>query len=618
MAETKEKKKRSVGEVAMWILMALLILGLGGFGIDGVLNGSVTRVARVGDKDIDINTYARGLQNQLQQLSQQAGRPVTFAEAQASGIDRAILENLMRERALDHEASEMGVSIGDENLRDQILEISAFQGVNGSFDREGYRFALENAGLTEGQFETRLREESARTILQGAVLGGVIMPDTFADTLVNYVGETRNFTWVRLDDNNIEEELPEPTDTEIQSYYDENIDEYQLPETKRITFAVLRPNTILDQVELSEEDLRAEYDARLSEFNQPERRLVERLVYLDEGAANAAAAQLEVGTTFEALVEERGLNLADIDLGDVGRLELDAAGEAVFNAEVGDVVGPLPTELGPALFRVNGVLPAQNRAFEDVQDLLRQSLALDNARRLVAAQAQSYDDMMAGGATLEDLANETDMELGTIDWWPAVGDGIAAYDDFRVVAQALTLEDFPQIESLSDGSIFAVRLDEILPPRPNPLEDAKDNVKANWEAERTENVLAGIAAEQVKALEAGQDFSDLGLEPTVEENLDRGAFLTGTPTDFMSEVFEMSPGDIKTIAGFGALSIVRLDAINPASENPESEQMRASLTTETSNALARDLFSAFSADAMLRAGREIDARALQAVHANFQ
>lgn len=618
MAETKEKKKRSIGEVAMWFLMVLLILGLGGFGIDGVLNGSVTRVARVGDKDIDINTYARSLQTQLQQLSQQAGRPVTFTEAQASGIDRAILENLMRERALDHEASEMGVSIGDENLRDQILEIPAFQGLDGTFDREGYRFALENSGLTEAQFETRLREESARTILQGAVLGGVIMPDTFADTLVNYVGETRNFTWVRLDDSDIEEDLPAPTDAALQAYYDENIADYQLPETKRITFAVLRPSAMLDQVELSEEDLRAEYDARLSEFNQPERRLVERLVYLDEEAANAAAAQLEVGTTFEALVQERGLTLGDVDLGDVGRLELDAAGEAVFNAEVGDVVGPLATGLGPALFRVNGVLPAQNRAFEDVQDLLRQSLAQDNARRLVAAQAQSYDDMMAGGATLEDLAAETDMELGSIDWWPAIGDGIAAYDDFRVVAQALTVDDFPQIESLSDGSIFAARLDEVLPPRPNPFDEAKDNVKANWEAERTERVLAEIAEAQVAALSGGQDFADLGLEGRVEENLDRGAFLTGTPTDFMETVFSLEPGDVTTIAGFGALSIVRLDQVNPASDNPESDDMRARLSTETSNALARDLFSAFSADAMLRAGREIDARALQAVHANFQ
>ncbi len=618
MAEKQEKKKRSVGEIAMWIIMALLIVGLGGFGIDGVLNGSITRVARVGDKDVDVNTYARALQNQMSQLSQQAGRAITFTELRENGVDRAILETLMRERALDFEAQEMGISIGDENLRDQILEIPAFQGIDGNFDREGYRFALENAGLSEGDFEAQLRDESARTILQGAVLGGVVMPDTYADTLVNYVGETRNFSWVRLDQSNLDENLDTPDDATLRAYYNDNIDDYQLPETKRITYAALEPNDLIDQVEIADDDLEAEYQARLGEFNQPERRLVERLVYLDEEAANAAAAQLDVGTTFETLVQDRGLSLGDVDLGDVGRLELDAAGEAVFNAEVGDVVGPLPSPLGPALFRVNGILPAQSRSFDEVKDLIRLSLAGDNARRLVAAQAQSFDDMLAGGATLEDLANETDMILGTIDWYPAIGTGIAAYDDFRAAAQILTEEDFPKIDSLSDGAIFAMRLDEVLSPRPNPFDDIKDNVLGNWEAERAERLLTERAEDLLPALEGGQSFEEAGLSATTEERLDRGAFLTGMPTDFMSEVFTMAEGDVKIVTGFGAVNIVRLESINPASENPDYERLRDSVSTETSNALARDIFSSFSDDAMLRAGREIDVRALEAVNANFQ
>ena len=618
MAEKQEKKKkRSVGEVAMWVLMAMLIVGIGGFGIDGVLRGSITHVARVGDKEVDVNTYARSLQHQLSQLSQQAGRPITFTEARENGIDRAVLERLMSDRALDFEAQEMGISIGDENLRDQIIGNPAFQGINGSFDREGYRFALQNAGLTEGQFEEQLRDESARSILQGAVLSGVVMPDTYADTLVNYVGETRNFTWVRLDQSDLETPLEEPDDATLRAFYNDNLDDFQLPETKRITYAILTPLDIVEDIEVSEEALQEAYEAQRAEFNQPERRLVERLAYLDDASAEAAAAQLEVGTTFEALVEERGLSLQDVDLGDVGRLELDAAGEAVFSAEVGDVVGPLPSTLGPALFRVNGILPAQNRSFEEVKDMLRLGIASDDARRRVAAQAQEYDDMLAGGATLEDLAAETDMQLGTIDWHPAIGTGIAAYDDFRVAAQAVTDEDFPQIESLSDGGIFAMRLDEVLPIRANPFENTKENVKNNWQADRAERLLLERSTQLVPALEGGQTFEELDLNPTVEEGLDRGAFLTGTPTDFMAEVFTMKVGEVKTVAGFGAVSIVRLDQINPASENPESAELRETVTTEASNALARDLFTTFASDAMLRAGREIDARALEAVHANF-
>ena len=72
----------------------------------------------------------------------------------------------------------------------------------------------------------------------------------------------------------------------------------------------------------------------------PERRLVERLVYPDQAAADAARAELDAGTTFEALVAERGLTLDAIDLGDVTREDLGAAGDAVFAAAEGGVVGP--------------------------------------------------------------------------------------------------------------------------------------------------------------------------------------------------------------------------------------------------------------------------------------
>ncbi|MDW3184392.1 MAG: SurA N-terminal domain-containing protein [Roseobacter sp.] len=96
------------------------------------------------------------------------------------------MQRLIAQRALDHEAAQIGLSIGDENLRDRILEIGAFRGIDGAFDREGYRFALEQSGISEAQFETQLREEVARTLMQGAILSGVVMPDAFVDTLVNY------------------------------------------------------------------------------------------------------------------------------------------------------------------------------------------------------------------------------------------------------------------------------------------------------------------------------------------------------------------------------------------------------------------------------------------------
>ncbi|MEP1588490.1 MAG: peptidyl-prolyl cis-trans isomerase [Tateyamaria sp.] len=611
------KGSNTFSKTAIWILMGLLILGLGGFGATN-LSGTIRTVGSVGSKHIDVQDYARSLQQEIQNVSRQTGSQLTFAQAQNIGLDQAVLASLVRARALDNEAEQMGLSVGDETLRDEILNIQSFQGLDGSFDRDAYSFALEQSGSNEAEFETQLREQVARSLLQGAIMSGVTMPETYAGTLVSFLGETRDFTWVRLGQVDLAEPLAEISDDELRAYYNDNLGDYELPETKRIAFVALTPDMLIDTVEIEDATLRAEFDARVDEFNSPERRLVERLVYLDAEAADRAAAQLEVsGTTFETLVENRGLALSDIDLGDVSRLELDAAGEAVFNAEVGDVVGPLPSTLGPALFRVNGILPAQSTSFEDASVRLRQRLAQDAARREVAVLASEFDDMLAGGATLEELDTETEMELGSIDWFPAQGEGIGAYDSFRDAAAVLTLDDFPEIVSLSDGGIVAMRLEEILPPRPAPFEEAKLNVQANWDAAQTEAALTAQAEAVRPALEAGESFAEQGLDSIVETELDRSAFVQGTPPAFMPAVFEMDAGEVRIIQGFGTVLVVRLDNITPVGSDDEVVAETTQLSAEIGQTVATELFNMFSDDVVLRSGSQINQQALDAVHVNF-
>lgn len=611
-------RRSSMSKTAVWVLLGLLILGLAGFGATN-MGGNLRSIGHVGDKPITTQSYFLALQRQLNQLREQSQQPVTFADMREIGLDQAVLQQLVMLRALDHEASEMGLSVGDGSIRDQILDIGAFKSVDGTFDREAYAFALERQGLTEAEFEASLRDETARTLLQSAVVNGVRMPSVFAESLVAYAGETRSFTWAQLDPA-ILDAAPDPaTADELQAFYEANTDRFMLPATKRITYAWLTPDMIADDVELDEDALRQAYDERIDEFSQPERRLVERLVFPDQEAADSAAAQLEVGgTTFEALVAERDLTLEDVDMGDVGRLELDAAGEVVFNAEVGDVVGPAPTSLGPALFRVNGILPAQNVTYEQALPDLREEVALDRARRVIEQQAESYDDLLAGGATLEELAQETDMELDEIDWSEESGEGIAGYEGFRRAAESLTATDFPQIAVLDDGGIFAMRLEEELPVRPEPFESARDDVAAALNAQKTEEALSARADELVTQLREGASFADLGLTATEEDGRTRGAFIPNTPAGFLDAIFDMEPGEIRSVSGNGLVAIVRLDEIVPVGDGPEERALSESLQAQLDQALAQDLFDIFANDVIQRAEPRIDPRAVNAVNSNFQ
>ena len=611
------KGKNNLSKTAVWILMGLLILGLGGFGATN-LSGTVRTVGQVGEKYIDINAYARALSQEIQAASAEAGTQINFAQAQAMGLDRAVLASMVQARALDHETEQIGLSVGDENLSNEILKIPAFRGIDGSFDREAYAFSLEQAGTSEAEFETRLREEISRSLLQGAIMAGTKMPNTYARILVAFLGERRDFTWAELDVKDLKTPYETPEEDTLRNFYEANINDYQLPETKRITYAVLQPDDLIDDIEIDQSDLRAEYDARADQYIQPERRLVERLVYFNDQEANKAAAQLEVGgTSFEALVQDRGLNLSDVDLGDVTKTELDAAGNSVFSASVGDVVGPLPSPVGPALFRINAVISAQNTTYEQVENLIRLDLATDAARRQVAVLTEEFDNMLAAGATLEDLDVETAMQIDVIDWDPSIEDDIAAYDGFRDAAKALTMEDFPEIIQLDEGGIVALRLEEIIAPRPAAFEVIMAELKENFKAEQVEASLTSQAKALLPALRSGEPFAEQGLKPTIELGIGRSAFLEGKPTSFVNDVFTMNAGEVRIIPSQGSILVVRLDKIVAVGGSEENSIEMTAISKEVDQILASELFKIFSEDVVVRAGPQINQQALDAVHVNF-
>ncbi len=603
----------------VWILMGMLILGLGGFGVTN-LSGTIRSVGDVGGKDISVTAYSRALQEELRALEAQTGQSLPFVQAQTFGIDRMVLAQLSTTRSMDAETDRLGMSIGDENLRAELMQIPAFQGLNGDFDRDAYSFAIDQAGMTETQFEDSVREDTARSLLQGAVVSGMRMPTAYADAVVAYVAEERDFTWTRLTGDNLTRAIETPNDADITAYYEANQDQFMVPATRQITYTWLSPEMIIDDVDVDQTALQELYDDRSAEFNRPERRLVERLVFADEAAAQAALERLQRGeTAFETLVEERGLALSDVDLGDVSKAELGAAGDAVFMTDAGGIAGPSQSDLGPALFRVNGILTATATSFEEASEDLREELAAERARRVIDAQIGDIDDLLAGGATLEDVAAETDMVLDTLNWHAAVEADLAGYAGFRDAVSVVSVDDFPQVETLDDGGIFALRLEGETDAHPAPLEDVRDDVIAALHAERTTEALHALVDRLMPRLQAGTDIASFGFTAREEIDLDRGAFVPNAPLTFLTEVFEMQPGEIRTLDTDDGLILVRLNVVEaPLTDDPEVIALKETITSQLSAGVSQDVFQAYAQALQQMYPTQINQQALNAVHAQFQ
>ena len=608
---------KGISKGAMWVLMGLLIIGLGGFGVTN-LSGHVRSVGSVGDAEIDVTTYARALQNEIRALEAQRGESVSFAQARAAGVDQQVLGQLVSRAALEHETARLGISVGDATLRNEILAMSAFSGLDGSFDREAYAFALQQAGLNEAEFEENIRAETAATLLQAAAVAGVQVPAAYMDAMMTYLGERRSLAFATLDRGDLATGLPVPSEEDLRSYHQSHLPEFTTPETKSITYAWVTPEMIVDTVEVPEDALRRAYEERSAEFNQPERRLVERLVYSDPERAERAMTRLDDGVLFEMLVAERGLEMPDVDLGDVSASDLGPAAEAVFAADPGEIVGPIETSLGPALFRINGVLAAQVTSFDEAKAQLRETLARDRAGRVIDTMSERVDDLLAGGATLEDVVRETELELGEIDWHPDLAEGIAGYAAFRNAAEAVQAGDYPEVERTEDDGIFALRLDGIEEPRIQPLDDVREAVRQGWREEATAEALVEQVAPQVAELRDGASFDDLGLEANEITDMTRRDYRADAPPEFIEQVFAMEEGEVQVIEGVGRIFLLRLDAIAPPAEDDEDmTRLRRALRDQVAGDFGQDIFQLLAEDIRARAGVELDQSALNAVHANF-
>ena len=610
-----QKKGKSI---VVWVLMGLLILGLGGFGVTN-FGGAVRSIATVGDVEIDVNDYARALEREMRGLSQQFGQPVGLEQLQAFGRDAAIRGALITAAALDSEAARIGLSVGDDEVRRQVVSAPQFQGLNGSFDRESYAEALRRQGLSEAEFEDRLRAETARTILEGAVIGGLAAPEAQVTTLTGWALERRAFTHAELIAADLADPVPEPTEADLAAFHEAGIERYTRPELRRLTYVWLAPETLAGEVEIDDDTLRAAYEERITDYVQPERRIVERLVFPDAGAAAAARARIDAGTaSFAEIVAERGLDLADIDLGDVTEADLGPAGATVFALDGAGVAGPVDTALGPALFQISAILAAREIGFDEARDDLAETVTIDRARRLILDQSGAIEDLLAGGATLEDLAAEAGMDLGTITMAPDTQDGIAAYTAFRDAAFAAEEGDYPELFELEDGGVAALRLDAVDPPEPRPLDEVRAQVAADWTAAETRTRLVALGEDMRAALDGGATLESLGLVVTRHPATPRDGFVPGLPPGAIAAVFETEPGDHALVAEAG-VHLLRTDGIEPvAPDDPDAAELAESLRGQIERGLADDLYTAFAAAMQARAGISLNGAAIEAVHAQMR
>jgi peptidyl-prolyl cis-trans isomerase D len=610
--------------VLVWLLMALLIIGLAGFGIGAGSGLTSQDVARVGEERIPAEAYARALDQDLRNLSDQAGRQLSLEEARDFGLDRMTLLRLVNNAALDNEAVRLGLSAGDEAVREQLRQIDAFQTADG-FDREAYLNALNRIGINTTDFEAEMRDDIARSVYLASVTSAARVPDAAADALVAYVGERRAFDWLLLGEASLPEPVPAPGGTELADYHEAHQDRYMRPEIRRVTYAIASPEALAEAIEIPEAELRAAYEAERGRFETPERRLLERIGFGTEQEAEAAMARIEAGAaSFDDIAAERGLAPEDMDLGMVEATRLaPEARDVVFGLAEPGVAGPVPSRLGPSLYRVNAIFDAEVTPFEDARDEIARERATEAARQRILDDLTHIEDLIAGGARLEEIAEETVLDLGTIDYGSEPADPLAQAPAFREALLSAREGEETDLVELADGSYVTLRLEGVEPPAPIPLEEIRAEVAADWRADRLSEALGEHAETLAGEIRSGASLEEiaqrLGATVTSTGPILRNEPVEGAPAGLLDAVFEAEEGSVVTATGEAQVALARVTDI--VAHDPESgalAEFRDAATAEFDTAVREDLRAALVTALRDEAGVRINQDALDGALERFQ
>jgi peptidyl-prolyl cis-trans isomerase D len=592
------------------ILMGLLVFSFAIWGIADIFRGYGRQsLIRVGDIEIHLQDYSRAEHEAMRAMSADAGRNLSKQEAMKMGLENRVLERLIGGAAVDNHAQDLGLGMSQDAVLEQIKKDPTFQDPTGNFSPLALASILQSLNMSEQGYISEQRERDLRRQLIGTVGDTAPAPQILLDALVRYNDEQRTLRYV-LVPLSAAGTAKEPTEEELKAFYDNHHAKFTLPEYRKIGVMAVTPETVKDQVTITDDDLKAAFEKEKDKLGKPEKRHVQQITFPDQAAAEAAAQRIQSGTDFAAIAKEQGLSDADFDLGTLTRNEMADAtiADEAFKLDKDKVSAPVTGKLGKVvLLRVTEIEPGEVVTFEQAKPNLEKGVLKDRAERLILDLRDKIEDERASGSKLSEVADKLKLTYQTVE---AVDRKGQAPDGSAITLPAETelleaafatdtgVENDP-IEPKDLGIIWYEVLGET-PEQLKPFDQVKDEVTKAWGEDEARNRLAKYSQELVTSLNGGKTLDDLAKELNTEilttEPLKRADLSVNIMPATMTQAYLLPKGGFGTAAsGSDDKRVVfQVDTILPPKEleAPAASAIKRQLDVLVSDDIIGEYFSA--------------------------
>jgi peptidyl-prolyl cis-trans isomerase D len=526
-------RRVSKSKVGTGIMAFVLVAILAGFAVADLSNfgsgqinfgmGSGT-LAKVGDQQVNEREMSEAMQRRLQQARQQ--RP-DADYASIMGDFNGVLDALLAERTLMAFADKYGFPLSKRLIDAEIAQIPQTKGLNGQFSEQAYQQFLSQQRLSDGQ---------VRQILAGGLLQRLLLTPVATNARVP-VGMATPYAAMLLEQREGEAAIVpidsfkaglQPSDAQLQQFYAANRARYMIPEQRVLRIARIGPEQVAG-IAASDQEIAAYYNQNKGTYAPTDMRSLSQVIAQDQATANGIAQRAKAGQPLAAAAAPAGANAAVTQLNDQTRAAYagvsgDKAAAAVFSAAPGTIVGPIQSDFGWVVVKVESVKAASGRTLEQARGEIAAKLNGDKRKGAIEDAVDKVQNALDEGSNFNEAVGAAKLPVTTTPLIAANGTSRtdASYKLPPELAPVLKTgfgiapNDPPEVVSLpGDAGYAIVSPGQVVPAAPSPLASIRAQVASDWvndqAARRAEAAAKQIAAKANGNVSIADAIKSLGI-----------------------------------------------------------------------------------------------------------
>ena len=611
-----------------WKAVALLVLLSASFVFFGVQMSfsGAAYVARVNGEDISPFEVQEYYNRQANNYRQQFGElPPQLSDMLRNTAVEQVITNKVIETYLDKQR----FAVSDESVQQTIRDEPSFA-EDGKFSYEVYRSQLSLIGQVPAGYERDLRDALRFEQLQSGLAASAFVTPSELRRFIEISYETRTAHVASLPLAAFMPQDP-PADDAIAEYYASNEAEFQSPESASLEYIELTPSIVADALNVDEAVLRSYYDNNTERFTTPAERNPRHILVPiddDEDAALELANELyeraSGGEDFAALASEYSKDGGSAARGgDLGWVRpgqfVGAVDEAVFAMTEGEIRGPVKSEFGYHIVRLDGIREGGVSLFDEVRADVEREYREQQGAEQFSVRSNRLADTLFDNPDLASLAESQGLAVQTIDDFTRASAGIFLNNetvlDTVFGPDAIRGDALSDTIELTDDRLVVLRVVEYREAATQALAEVRERIvetlnrEAALEAQQqfADTLVDGPAALDAQAFTAavtdagGEFLGELALRRNDEEadaSLVRAVFAVDPQAQLPMTAAVAGAGDTYFVYRLDAIAAGKGDDLSAA----EREGIRAQLARQMGEVDLRNFVTALRESATIKLG----------------